>query len=70
MHVRPCPKDCTFDWEDFEISLNIAATHMIEEQLISVHKTSISELMAFVLAKQEAKEKKGEKEDDEKEEKK
>jgi len=30
---------------------------MIEEQAIYVHKTSISELMAFVLAKQEAREK-------------
>ena len=57
MHVRPCPKDCNFDWSEFEICLNIAVTHMIEERLITVHKTSISELMGFVLAKQEAKEK-------------
>ena len=57
MHARPCPKECTFDWAEFEICLRIAVTHMIEEQSIYVHKTSISELMAFVLAKQEAREK-------------
>ena len=56
MRVRPCPKECQFDWAEFEISLNIAVTHMIEEKLIYVHQTSISELMAFVLAKQEARE--------------
>ena len=57
MEVKSCPKECTFDWAEFEISLDIAVTHMIQEKLIYVHKTSISELMAYVLAKQEAKEK-------------
>jgi hypothetical protein len=56
MEVKPCPKACTFDWAAFEILFDIAVCHMIEEKFCYVHKTSIADLMDYVLGKQQANE--------------
>jgi hypothetical protein len=54
MKVERCKPPCTFNWEECYEILDTAITHMVQEKLITVHKTSISDLMAYVLAKEEA----------------
>lgn len=31
MIVKPCPKECVFDWKRFHRDLDIAMAHMIDE---------------------------------------
>jgi hypothetical protein len=53
---NPCPKACQFDWATFEILFDMAIAHMVEEKHCYAHKTSLADLMEYVLAKQQANE--------------
>jgi hypothetical protein len=56
MDVKPCPKACQFDWATFEILFDMVVAHMIEENLCDVRTATLADLMAYVLAKQQANE--------------
>lgn len=57
MNVKKCPKRCKFNWMSFHKDLDIAVSHMIEENDILPSTTSLTKFIEYSCLKNKLQEK-------------